>query len=539
MATQNFARLKTLEWIVAAALSILLLVLLSVRAQHAGALWRDECASVQLSQMPTVTAVLQNFQRESFPAPFPLAIRAYSAMFGTSDVAFRAFGFGVGFLLLVVCWLNAWMTARQPPLVALTFFGLNASFLTWGTTIRGYGLGSVLILLAFGLLAKYAVAPAKSRMIPALAACLFSVQFLLYNSVLLMALTTAALGVCWRRRDLRTAIVIVLIGAMCAISMVPEIGPFRHESTSTVVFRGPVDFTWFWEQFLLTIGNWGAVAVWASAGAGAIVFAVLWLTVRSSSITSEQRDTLFFSLLALFFSALLYFAFLKVVGYRTREWYYVALLAVLAGAFDLAFATLANFRWIRIARLGVVVVAAIVFTSAAWPKVHERQTNMDVIARAMGSGPDDLIVINPWFLGISFNWYYRGNTPWVTCPLMDDHHLHRFDLLKEKVAATNPIDDLLQRIRTTLQAGHQVSFIGEMKILPPDRAAIHLPPAPRSEFGWSGDAYSETWSQQIGEMIRDHARTGAAFPLPADVNSGAVNELENVTTIYLAQGWHD
>ena len=120
---------------------------------------------------------------------------------------------------------------------------------------------------------------------------------------------------------------------------------------------------------------------------------------------------------------------------------------------------------------------------------------------------------------------------------MADHRFHRFDLLKEKLATENPIDDLLAKIRATLQSGNRVWFVGDVKVLPPDRQAILLPPAPNSEFGWSGDAYSETWSQQLGDLVRAHTQSFERLPSMRPINQ-RVNELEDVP-VAQARGWRD
>src|SRR5439155_3525094 len=213
------------EWIAAILLTVAVLILLFARAQHAGGLWRDECASVQLAEMPTVGDLFNNFQRESFPAFFPLIVRGYSATFGTSDTSFRSFGLGVGVMLLAVIWLNSLLLFGSPPLVSLGLLGLNVTFFIWGTTIRGYGIGSVLILFAFGLIAKLLLEPTRSRIAAALLAALASVQVLLYNSVLLASIAAAALAVCVVREKLRPALAIAGIAAVCAISMLPYLGP--------------------------------------------------------------------------------------------------------------------------------------------------------------------------------------------------------------------------------------------------------------------------------------------------------------------------
>jgi len=502
-------------------------------------LWRDECAVLQLAEMPKIGEIFANFQRESFPVVFPLTVRAYAAIFGTSDAAFRAFGAVVGVLLLLVCWINSRLLTNSPPLMSLALLGLNATFLIWGTSVRGYGIGSVLILLAFGSLTKMLTAPTISRIIAAGLACVASVQFLLFNSVLLMAIGIAVITVCLIRRKGRPAIAIASIGAGCLVSILPYVWPFWNESRSTVVFQGPVDLGWFWDQLSLAFGDpvHVMVGLWVGSFAVVIFAAAGRLYVTWSNKPLPEWDLLLFGSITSIASIVAYFVFLKAVSYRTREWYYLALLAILAGGIDLVAANLSSIRWVRVARLTFVIATLIGMPFADWPKITERQTNLDFVARNLEevAQPRDLIVGNPWFFGITLNWYYHGATPWVTLPTMNDHTVHRFDLVKAKMLSSAPLDDLLDMIGGTLRAGNRVWFVGGVRLLPPDRVAVVLPPAPNSEFGWSCDAYAESWSQQLGIFLREHALTEEFVRVPTD---GPVNELENVPLL-LVRGWRE
>src|ERR1044071_4210898 len=184
--------LKRAEWIVAILLSALAVSLLVVRATHAGGLWRDECAVVQLARMPSVSDIFHNFQHEAFPPLFPILIRAYTTLFGSTDVALRIFGFVVGCFLIAAFWINARCLGDDVPLIALALTNLNTTFFVWGTTIRGYGLGSVMIVLIFGRICALLLVPTRERVIAATLTCVFGVQVLLYNSVLLLAIGAAA-----------------------------------------------------------------------------------------------------------------------------------------------------------------------------------------------------------------------------------------------------------------------------------------------------------------------------------------------------------
>jgi hypothetical protein len=532
-------RFKYTEWATAILLTLTILVLLMVRAQHAGALWRDECASVQLAEMPTLSNVLKNFQHESFPVVFPFTLRAYAAVFGTSDAAFRAFGVAVGTMMLIAIWLNARLLTDGPPLLSLVLLGLNSTFLIWGTSVRAYGIGSVAVLLAFGLIGKMLLQPITSRVVAALLASLASVQFLLYNSVLLVAIAAAVTAVCLVRGTRRPLIAIGVIGCACALSVLPYIGSFAHESQSTIVFGGPVTFGWFWEQLRLAFGNPVNImtAIWVGLFVAVATGAAVRLYVIWAKKPVPEWDLLLFGLLAPVASIVSYFVFLKIVSYRTREWYYLALLSILAGTIDLVVVVLSRIKWIRISRLAFVIAALVGMPLADWPKLQERLTNLDFVARKLESvaQSDDLIVVNPWYLGVTFNSYYHATTPWVAVPTMSDHKVHRFDLLKTKMMSSTPLDDLYEMIGRTLQSGNRVWFVGGVKLLPPGRVAVTLPPAPNSEFGWSGDAYAESWSQQLGDFLRRHASAGQFIPVST---GGPVNELENVSLL-VASGWRE
>ena len=99
--------LKHAEWVIALILSATIIFLLIVRVTHAGGLWRDESAVVQLARMPAVSDIFHNFQHEAFPPLFPLIVRAHTIVFGSSDFALRIFGLCVGCLLVAAYWINA------------------------------------------------------------------------------------------------------------------------------------------------------------------------------------------------------------------------------------------------------------------------------------------------------------------------------------------------------------------------------------------------------------------------------------------------
>src|SRR5438552_11744907 len=104
------AKIDIVKWVersTAVSLMAIVLFFLVIRATNAGALWRDEAATLQLAQMPTVSEIFSNFQHEAFPVPFPLLIRSYAAIFGASDASLRWFGFIIGAATVAVAWFNS------------------------------------------------------------------------------------------------------------------------------------------------------------------------------------------------------------------------------------------------------------------------------------------------------------------------------------------------------------------------------------------------------------------------------------------------
>ncbi len=530
-----------LTWVergVALLLTFTVLVLLVVRAHHAGALWRDECASVQLAQMPTLSDLFGNFQRESFPALFPLCIRSYAYIFGSSDAAFRILGLAVGLGMVVALWINSRLAA-SPPLLGLALLGLNTTLLVWGTGIRGYGIGSVAVVLTFGLIARTLLAPSRLNGATLLVVALAGVHLLFYNTILLAAFVLAALVVCLVRRRFGTGLMLAAISAVCVLSMLAYIGPFRNESLSTVVLQGPFSIEWFFTQLSLALGapiHWMA-CVWGILLIGLMLAAAFRLRTIWSVKPEAEWDILLFAVIVPILSIPGYFIFLKIVSYRSREWYYLALVSTLAAVIDLFASYLCRSCRARIARLSIAVLALITLPVVDWAYVIQRQTNVDRLAQELEARaqPNDFIVVNPWMIGVTFNRYYHGRAHWETAPVMADHRIHRFDLLKEKMMSPGALDDLLERISATLRSNNRVWIVGQVYLPEASAQIMPLAPAPQSKYGWDCDAYASYWSAQLGQYIVAHASTGGFVSVPLDTE---VNELEN-KDLFVMQGWRD
>ena len=532
MIRANF--LKRAEWTLSLLLSLTVLFLLALRLTHAGALWRDEVAVVNLARMASVTEIAHYFQHEAFPVPFPLFVRAYTNVFGTSDRALRLFGFVAGIAVLAAIWSSARLIGRSPPLVALALLGLNTTFLFWGTTVRGYGFGSALIILAFGLLASLLGEISTARVIVAALVSIAAVQCLVHNLALAAALTFSAALTSLIQRDSKRLIIFLGIFALCVVSFLPYLNAYSNSWSQVVEF--PVTARLLWNQFNFALGNPNpTLALFWHIAILFLLGAAIWKLYRLRSKRSPDWNLLLFASLAAIAAAVAYCEFLQTLSYLTRSWYFLALISFLAITFDCLATVLSAQNWIRIARLAFATIALVVLPINALSKILERQTNIDIVAQKISQDakPADLIVIAPWQYGISFNRYYHGGTPRITLPSIADLRVHRYDLFREKMIAEHPIDDVLEKIRQTLASGNRVWIVGGIKLPPEGRAPRSLPSAPNSSAGWDNVAYSDAWMEQVSVFVREHSAQGQTVSLPS---VGPVNPFEDVPLMVIG-GW--
>lgn len=523
------------EWALAIVLTGASLLLLVVRVTHAGPLWRDECAVVNLARMPTIADIARNFQHEAFPVPFPIFVRVYTSVFGTSDVALRVFGLLAGIAVIAALWLSSFLIFRRVPVLSVALLGLNATLLVWGTTLRGYGLGSALIILAFGsfiaLLVKFSVTRAVVCAVISIAA----VQCLVHNLALVCVLGGAAAIICIGRHDFRRLIVFLGIVGVCIASFLPYLSAYSSSWSEIVEF--PVTFGLIWRQFNFALGNPNPAIAWLWHIAFVVVFAIAgWQLWRSRKQSSAEHMVLAFIFISAIAGLIVYYEFLQTLSYLTRSWYFLALLSFLAVAIDSAAAMLSDKIPICVGRLALALIALVMLPINAWPKILERQTNIDIVAEqiARSARSDDLIVIAPWQYGISFQRYYRGPTPSITLPFISDLRVHRYDLFRDKMASPNPIDDVLEKIRLTLAGGNRVWLVGGVKLPQQGQAPRVLPPLSGSSGGGDNVAYSEAWRAQLGIFVREHGQHGETVSLPS---TAVISQFENVPLVEV-DGWH-
>ena len=518
-----------LELLTAVLLTATVIFFLVLRATNAGALWRDEAASLQLAQLPTISEIAANFQHEAFPLPFPLLIRSYTAVFGASDASLRWFGFTVGVALIIAAWLNSRTVADRGPLLFLSLFGLNATFLLWGTSLRGYGIGCVFLILTLGFTARAIRNPTVANAIGATASAIASVQFMINAVPLVIAIAAAAVVAFAIEKQFRRAAVVCLCGAISALSFTPYLRSYLAADWN-IVLKYPTDIASLSEKLHTALTEHGTAIFWYTAIVITMA-AAIWNWWRARHNSAGEAQLSFFLVGVVVLSIFTYYAFLKILSYATRPWYYLPLLCAVATAIDLTSGILSRSQWFRITRLVIAIAALAFMPFKLWNVAHERLTDIDAIARKLEeqAAPNDLIVLNPWHYAPSFYRYYHGSTPWITVPMMSEHRVHRYDLMKSKMIETDPLSDVRAAIQQTLQSNHRVWIVGGARPLDPDMP--HLGPAPNPYFGWAG--YMSYWSMEIGSFLSEHTSGEVVIEPMSGVNDG-----ENLPLL-VATGWKE
>jgi len=524
------------EWVAAGLMTAIALCLHIARVHSAGPLWRDEIAVLNLARM-NWHEIVTGFQHEGFPLLFPALLREYAGLLGTGNTALRVFGFGTGVLCLGIVWLNAACVTRRTPLIALALFAFNPVFFVWGDSIRGYGMGAALLLLTLALFARAIIEPGPGVFCAAMVSAVLSVQCLLANAVLLLAIGASAMAVQILQRQVRAALTTLGIGCGAALSISPYLESYRNAREWDVLFRSAVGLPWLWRRFCSALGDpsAGMLWVWLVLFAASAI-GVLRLLQRNPTRAPGATPLAVFALLVCVLAPICYFVFLETLGYPTQDWYYLSLVAVLALALDIATGVLAGkFVGVAALRLALAVAVAGALVAPAFDRAQDRMSNMDLVAARLKqkAGPADFIVIAPWYLGISFRWHYRFDGGWQTLPPISDLRIHRYDLLKEQMTKADPLGGLRKRVADTLRSGHRLWVVGSLTYprngeTPPSRA-----PAPHDRVGWRESAYLTAWSMQMGQFVQTHALRSRVIPIAAPT---PVNAFENVR-LTVVEGW--
>ncbi len=532
-----------LDWITAGVVSMVLVALCISRWTLPGGVWRDETACIQLALLPTIGNIWANFEHEAFPPPFPQLVRTYVALFGRTDFALHGFGFAVCCLILISIWGASFillapgerrsvlsetassqeiirpsiLSGAWPPVLSLALFGLNSSFLIWGAVVRGYGLAAAAIVLHFACLGRFRSQPSWRWWVWSVITGVLSVQCALQNCFLVLAIGLSAVLVSLLRKELRTAVLSLSVGLIAAVSTLYFLPRFLQIEWKIVV-EGYLTLKDYVFGLLYQMGNPDQAVIWVWGGLILICLCGgIWKTVQATRRVETSDGSLQYGLFVLILSLVLFLFFLRYLHYSMRPWYFVPLLALLACNLEMMLARLMPVRFFQLFRCVLTVLLLAALTVPAYRETRTRMTNMDLIASRLEelAGPDDLIVVSPWYYGVSLNWYYHGSTRVESLPIIGRQPIHRYDLVMARMKSTEPLEDLKEEIRQTLANGHRVWVVG--RLLPvPRQGPRSYGPAPDPVAKWSENEYMGSWLEQMTAFLQRVSRSQTEIEIPVD-----------------------
>ena len=206
--------------------------------------------------------------------------------------------------------------------------------------------------------------------------------------------------------------------------------------------------------------------------------------------------------------------FFRGMNLYVFPWHVSPLIAFLAVLVECSLAHPPS-AWIAACKAPVACLVIAVSLLPAWRMAQVRRTTLDLVCQTLDreAAPEDLVLVNPFYLSPGFNYHYHGCAPWNTVPIMsEDENVRTFPSHGIIQVMTTPhgIEPTQARIREALSKGRRVWLVGGLQMLPANMLPPDLPPAPLSEFGWNSNAYVQVWSMQ--------ARLFLCKPTPCEVS---------------------
>jgi hypothetical protein len=526
-------RAQRIELIVAAALTCILLGAHLVHLFYAGPLWRDEIASLNFATKPSWSEFWAAFSLDIFPGLFFVMLRGWHALVGDDDFKLRILGCIIGMAIVVAFWINARLTRRKTPVLTLLLFGFCPTLLIWGDTLRAYGLGVLGITLCFGLFWRVIERPGVWEIVLATIVALLSVQSIYTNALLVFACGMAAVAVAVRRRQWGRAGMVLVIGGVAALSLLPYLGFLRGSSGWASLYRVGFSIPASLEMLSAALLGPANLLLWIW---GLLVVAGLFSALFLQPRFAECRDPAFYALISAVLAFVVTMTYFRIVGWGTNIWYYLPMLAVLSASLDLLcdFRCHSRLRPLARAALAVVVLA---FT---FPALHEavstRMSNLDLIAGVIvkRAQSGDLVIIYPYVDGVTFQRYYHGEIEWKTIPMLTRLPLREANDLLDELRRPDAIQPLLEKIKHTLQAGHQVWLASTWRWEPPSEPPGPIEPL-RTEDTRPLGYYLRGWGRSCQYVLQAHSQNLFVIRIPVEQPIARYERSD----LYLFSGWHD
>ena len=419
----------------------------------AGALWRDEANSIQQASLGSWPELWNSLEDDSFPILYPSLLRLFFSP-TASDTGLRFFGLLTGVSILLSLWFVPRLLEARFPVVVLAFAAVNPGMIIEGDSLRPYGVSILCLLWTFGLLGKYLLRPAPVYLILATLLAVLSVQTSYTNSLFVglfafcagwVLVSTGQAGRLWR---------IVIPPAVAALSLLPYLAVLQRAQDWVVIVSDRVD----WGQVARTgIQAYGPASIFLVLASLAFAIWAIWPASKERTRRAGSPVILYAALVA-GLGLLMQVGFFLLLRLPAFPRYFLPCLVLASIGCEL----MLRANLLRLRTL-VVVATLLSIVWPAWNAVRLRRTNVDAVAQVLNeqARPEDLIVISPWFLSISFQRYYRGPARWITVPDIEHSSITRYRLIKQAMIFDDAGKKVAERIQQTLASGGMIWYVSQ------------------------------------------------------------------------------
>jgi hypothetical protein len=380
----------------------------------------------------------------------------------------------------------------------------------WGGTLRAYGLGAALLVIALALFARALARPARRTRLAAAVVAVLAVQCLFQSVSLLTAIGAGAVVAAVAARQWAGLVAPLAAGLAAVASLLPYLGPVGRVGEWSMLLQGPLGLTDIAAKLVAMLSASGTVA--------ALGWGTAWALGVATALHRRADPAALYVGTVTVVAPIAFTLFLLRLGYKTEPWYYVGLAVLVAVSAEAALWAARPPRWARWARLGIAAVVVAACLPAAWAALGERQTNVDVIAARLSTEAraGDVIVISPWFYALPFDRSYRGVAEVLTVPPLEDRRLHRYDLFKRRMLDPRCMAPVLESVEAALRRGNRVWIVGSVLTSRGQRPPVP-PPPPLPGTGWNAGPYLASWMKQLGAVVERRARDVRPVIVPKGV----------------------
>jgi hypothetical protein len=533
---------RKIDWALFAIACLGILWLHIVLYEHAGAFWRDEASTLHVATRPDVATMWKWLSKDSAPVLSYAALRAWIASgIGVDDDGLRAFGTLISVGIVASLFFSCRSLTGRVPLLALALVAFNANVFYHASSLRAYGMAVLFIMPCFAAFARMIRGPTKGNVLASLLFGLLSCHASYQNSYLLFAIGAAGAVACAMCRLWRRAALVLAVCFAVAVSMfvyIPAISAYQNGSniqTYALTLQSIVQS--LAEAF--SGGSTSLLCAWIFLATAAIAVLVFRATRRRESTPEAGTPSpVVYGLVAAITAGTVVVGFIRIHGFLPHPWHFVPLIAFFAVVVEVAFQSRRNKAWVWWARVGTALVVILLSLPDVWRASLTRRTTLDCVSSVLAenASPDDLILVNPFWLSPGFKYYYHGKAEWNTIPLSSSElevSASPFAAIKQLMATRDSIEPTLRKITATLASGHRVWIVGHVKFRPLDDIPANPPPAPHARTGWNCNIYLKAWNQRVCRCIQDHARTIRLIPVETPQ---PVSECED-EPLTLVEGW--